>query len=56
MDMTLKDFKNLSWVRGDLSVVFNGDRKFNDKIHLIDHEDKDITWIAYQVNFLFYFC
>ncbi|KAM7539376.1 hypothetical protein Aperf_G00000055219 [Anoplocephala perfoliata] len=38
LDTTLLDFKNRDWVRGQLSIVVDGNKPFESRICLLDHE------------------
>ncbi|EUB60751.1 Ankyrin repeat domain-containing protein 13C-B [Echinococcus granulosus] len=44
LDTTLLDFKNRSWVRGQLSIIVDGNKPFKSRTCLIDHEHR-----SYQI-------
>jgi len=42
LDSTLIGFENMQWVRGDISIIFNGDNKsdYDKSFYVIDHHQK----------------
>lgn len=53
MDTTLVDFNDMRWERGDVSFIFNGDKKPNHSLTVLDNKAKLFQRVRYEVNNLF---
>lgn len=53
MDTTLVDFNDMRWERGDISFIFNGDKKPNHSLTVLDNKAKLFQRVRYEVNDFF---
>jgi ankyrin repeat domain-containing protein 13 len=49
LDTTLVDFNDMKWERGDISFLFNGDRKPSQSLTVLDNKDKLYQRVRYEV-------
>ena len=50
MDTTLVDFNDMKWERGDITFVFNGDKKPSQSLTVLDNKLKVYQKIRYEVS------
>lgn len=50
LDTTLVDFNDMKWERGDISFLFNGDRKPSQSLTVLDNKDKLYQRVRYEVR------
>ncbi|XP_059488766.1 ankyrin repeat domain-containing protein 13C-B [Neocloeon triangulifer] len=48
LDTTLVDFNDMKWERGDISFIFNGDRKPSQSLTVLDNKDKLFQRVRYE--------
>ncbi|XP_032669495.1 ankyrin repeat domain-containing protein 13C isoform X2 [Odontomachus brunneus] len=48
MDTTLVDFNDMRWERGDVSFIFNGDKKPNHSLTVLDNKAKLFQRVRYE--------
>lgn len=53
MDTTLVDFNDMRWERGDISFIFNGDKKPGKSLTILDNQAKIYQRLKYNVRFYF---
>lgn len=53
MDTTLVDFNDMRWERGDISFIFNGDKKPGKSLTILDNKAKLYQRLRYEVGFYF---
>lgn len=53
-DTTLVDFNDMSWERGDISFIFNGDQKPNKSLAVLDNKAKRYKRVGYEVKLFSY--
>lgn len=53
MDTTLVDFNDMRWERGDISFIFNGDKKPSKSLAVLDNLAKRYQTVRYEVKLLF---
>jgi len=49
LDTTLVDFNDMRWERGDISFLFNGDRKPNLSLTVLDNKAELYQRVRYEV-------
>ena len=49
MDTTLVDFNDMKWERGDITFIFNGEKKPSQSLIVMDNKLKVYQRIRYQV-------
>lgn len=50
MDTTLVDFNDMKWERGDISFIFNGEKKPNQSLTVLDNKQQVFQMIRYEVR------
>lgn len=53
MDTTLVDFNDMRWERGDISFIFNGDKKPGKSLTILDNKAKLYQRLRYEVHCYF---
>ena len=51
MDTTLVDFNDMKWERGDITFIFNGEKKPSQSLIVMDNKQKVYQRIRYEVCF-----
>lgn len=49
LDSTLVDFNDMRWERGDISFLFNGDRKPGQSLTVLDNKQARFQRVRYEV-------
>jgi len=50
LDTTLVDFNDMKWERGDISFLFNGDKKPSQSLTVLDNKDRLYQRVRYEVR------
>ena len=50
MDTTLVDFNDMKWERGDITFIFNGEKKPSQSLTVLDNKAKVYQKIRYEVK------
>ncbi|VDN19129.1 unnamed protein product [Dibothriocephalus latus] len=50
VDMSLKGFQDFSWLRGDISFLLDGSRLFDEKVVMLDHDQKLYECVTSQLS------
>ncbi|BHF76528.1 Ankyrin repeat domain-containing protein 13C [Sparganum proliferum] len=50
VDMSLKGFQDFGWLRGDISFLLDGSRLFDEKVVMLDHEQKLYECVTSQLS------
>ncbi|VDM03055.1 unnamed protein product [Schistocephalus solidus] len=50
VDMSLKGFQDFGWLRGDISFLLDGSRLFDEKVVMLDHDQKLYECVTSQLS------